>query len=199
MYAFEPFPRNARYLRRHIELNQLQNCRVIEAVASDTEGTQKLSQTGQQSVYADVGPHVVDASPWRDGRGKRSESVNLVSSSPAAVNRGAHNPFFPPKWPLKNRDYVATRDEGEWQSQNPTESCLCGKHGLARTKKHYDMITPPEPKSYRPSMWPGKQIGKAPASTGRENVSWSIKGPLYRTLIVTARVTEPEANWAVST
>lgn len=43
VYAFEPFPRNARYLRRHIELNQLQNCCVIEAAVSDTEGTQRLS------------------------------------------------------------------------------------------------------------------------------------------------------------
>lgn len=43
VYSFEPFPRNARYLRRHIELNQLQNCCVMEVAASDTEGTQRLS------------------------------------------------------------------------------------------------------------------------------------------------------------
>ena len=43
LYAFEPFPRNARYLRRHVELNQLQNCSVLEVAASDTEGTQRFS------------------------------------------------------------------------------------------------------------------------------------------------------------
>ena len=34
VYAFEPFPKNAEYLRRHIEINRLQNCTVIEAAVS---------------------------------------------------------------------------------------------------------------------------------------------------------------------
>ena len=42
VYSFEPFPRNARYLRRHLELNQLQNCCVMEVAASDAEGTQRF-------------------------------------------------------------------------------------------------------------------------------------------------------------
>lgn len=50
VYAFEPFPRNARYLRRHIELNQLQNCSVMEVAASDTNGTQRLSTAFEYSM-----------------------------------------------------------------------------------------------------------------------------------------------------
>lgn len=50
VYAFEPFPRNARYLRRHIELNQLQNCCVMEVAASDTDGTQRLSTAFEYSM-----------------------------------------------------------------------------------------------------------------------------------------------------
>lgn len=50
VYAFEPFPRNARYLRRHIELNQLQNCCVMEVAASDAEGIQKLSTSCEYSM-----------------------------------------------------------------------------------------------------------------------------------------------------
>jgi FkbM family methyltransferase len=34
VYAFEPFPKNAEYLRRHIEINRLHNCAVIEAAVS---------------------------------------------------------------------------------------------------------------------------------------------------------------------
>src|SRR5262249_4692241 len=50
VYSFEPFPRNARYLRRHIELNQLQNCCVLEVAASDTEGTQRFSTAFEYSM-----------------------------------------------------------------------------------------------------------------------------------------------------
>lgn len=50
VYAFEPFPRNARYLRRHIQLNQLQNCCVMEVGASDTEGTQRFSTACEYHV-----------------------------------------------------------------------------------------------------------------------------------------------------
>jgi FkbM family methyltransferase len=50
VYAFEPFPRNAHYLRRHIELNQLQNCCVLEVAASDAEGAQRFSTACEYSM-----------------------------------------------------------------------------------------------------------------------------------------------------
>lgn len=43
VYAFEPLARNLRYLRRHIALNQLQNCVVLELAVSNLEGTRRFS------------------------------------------------------------------------------------------------------------------------------------------------------------
>ncbi len=36
--AFEPLPRNIRYLMRHVQINHLENVRVIEAAVSDHDG-----------------------------------------------------------------------------------------------------------------------------------------------------------------
>ncbi len=38
VYAFEPLPRNVKYLRRHAELNLLSNCTVVEAAVCDSSG-----------------------------------------------------------------------------------------------------------------------------------------------------------------
>jgi FkbM family methyltransferase len=38
VYAFEPLPRNVAFLRRHIELNRLNNISVIEAAVSEEQG-----------------------------------------------------------------------------------------------------------------------------------------------------------------
>ncbi len=38
VYAFEPLPRNVKYLRRHVELNLLSNCTVVEAAVCDSSG-----------------------------------------------------------------------------------------------------------------------------------------------------------------
>ena len=38
VYSFEPLPRNIDFLRRHIDLNQLENISVIEAAVSDQPG-----------------------------------------------------------------------------------------------------------------------------------------------------------------
>lgn len=43
VYAFEPVPRNLGYLRRHVSLNHIQNCCIVEAAVSDKEGTQRFS------------------------------------------------------------------------------------------------------------------------------------------------------------
>jgi len=63
VYAFEPLPRNAEYLRRHVELNRLSNCSVVEAAvcsstalrqfeASGCHSEAHLSETGSRTVPA---------------------------------------------------------------------------------------------------------------------------------------------------
>jgi FkbM family methyltransferase len=49
VYAFEPVKRNLGYLRRHVVLNQLQNCCIVEAAVSDKEGTQRFSAAGWEN------------------------------------------------------------------------------------------------------------------------------------------------------
>jgi FkbM family methyltransferase len=43
VYAFEPLERNLRYLHGHVDMNQLQNCVILEVAVSDKEGTQRFS------------------------------------------------------------------------------------------------------------------------------------------------------------
>jgi FkbM family methyltransferase len=50
VYAFEPFPRNAGFLRQHIELNRLQNCTVVEAAVSDSAGSRHFDPTSHDSA-----------------------------------------------------------------------------------------------------------------------------------------------------
>jgi FkbM family methyltransferase len=50
VYAFEPFPRNAGYLRRHIELNRLLNCTAVEAAVSDSAGWRHFDPTSHDSA-----------------------------------------------------------------------------------------------------------------------------------------------------
>lgn len=60
VYAFEPVPRNLHYLRRHINMNKLQNCCIMEVVVSDAEGTQRFS-----------------AANWEDSMGRLSADGEL--------------------------------------------------------------------------------------------------------------------------
>jgi FkbM family methyltransferase len=39
VFAFEPLPRNVRYLKRHVELNRAKNAIIIEAAVTDASGT----------------------------------------------------------------------------------------------------------------------------------------------------------------
>ncbi len=50
VYAFEPSPRNLGYLRKHIELNYLSNCTVVEAGISDCSGTRCFDLTEHDSA-----------------------------------------------------------------------------------------------------------------------------------------------------
>jgi FkbM family methyltransferase len=57
VYAFEPLERNLRYLRRHIALNNLQNCLVVESAVSNTEGTRSFAAATYESSMARLSPH----------------------------------------------------------------------------------------------------------------------------------------------
>jgi FkbM family methyltransferase len=50
VYAFEPLPRNLRFLRRHIGINKLTNVEVIEAAVSDREGTAMFDDTANAAM-----------------------------------------------------------------------------------------------------------------------------------------------------
>jgi FkbM family methyltransferase len=45
IYAFEPLPRNVWYLRRHLELNRIENVEVFELAVSDRSGSAFLEET----------------------------------------------------------------------------------------------------------------------------------------------------------
>jgi FkbM family methyltransferase len=50
VYAFEPFARNLEYLRRHIALNRLLNCTVVDAAISDATSEQYFEPTEHDSA-----------------------------------------------------------------------------------------------------------------------------------------------------
>ncbi|MFW6078443.1 MAG: FkbM family methyltransferase [Gemmatimonadota bacterium] len=43
VWAFEPNPRNARFLRRHVEINRCGNVRIVEAAVSDRGGAARFA------------------------------------------------------------------------------------------------------------------------------------------------------------
>lgn len=45
VYAFEPVERNLAYLKRHIRLNNAENCRILEAAVADVEGKTRFAQS----------------------------------------------------------------------------------------------------------------------------------------------------------
>jgi FkbM family methyltransferase len=51
--AFEPFPANIDYLRRHLRLNKLDNVKVIEAAVSDSQRTM-LFKTGASTTQGQI-------------------------------------------------------------------------------------------------------------------------------------------------
>ena len=52
VYAFEPLERNLRYLRRHISLNNVQNCTVLAEAVCNEEGTRSFSAAPFESSMA---------------------------------------------------------------------------------------------------------------------------------------------------
>lgn len=56
VYAFEPLESNLRHLRRHITLNKLRNCTVLEQAVCNEEGTRSFSAAGFDSSMAHLAP-----------------------------------------------------------------------------------------------------------------------------------------------
>lgn len=56
VYAFEPLDRNLRYLHRHITLNNVVNCTVIENAVCKEEGTRRFSAAAWESSMAKLSP-----------------------------------------------------------------------------------------------------------------------------------------------
>jgi FkbM family methyltransferase len=52
IYAFEPLPRNLGYLRRHIDLNHVSNCTVVDVGVSDSTGPKRFDPTVHDSDKA---------------------------------------------------------------------------------------------------------------------------------------------------
>src|SRR3989338_1456585 len=50
VFAFEPSPRNARYLRKHLEINHCDNVTVIEAAVAEEDGTAFLEEDQEYTV-----------------------------------------------------------------------------------------------------------------------------------------------------
>ena len=55
VYAFEPVPVNANYLRRHLELNAIQNVTLLEYALADRNGKVNFSGEGAQGRISDNG------------------------------------------------------------------------------------------------------------------------------------------------
>jgi FkbM family methyltransferase len=45
VYSFEPLPRNLEYLRKHVAINRLGNCRVIDGAVADFDGEMTLESS----------------------------------------------------------------------------------------------------------------------------------------------------------
>jgi FkbM family methyltransferase len=64
VYSFEPLPRNLEFLRKHVAMNGLRNCAVIEAAVADFDGEMKFESseapaTAHLSERGDVAVRVV--------------------------------------------------------------------------------------------------------------------------------------------
>jgi FkbM family methyltransferase len=56
VYSFEPLPRNLAYLRRHLAINRLQNCQIVEKAVCDREGTLAFATESFSASMAHLSP-----------------------------------------------------------------------------------------------------------------------------------------------
>jgi FkbM family methyltransferase len=74
VWAFEPLPENVRNLRRHIELNALQNVTVVEAAVAEKSGVAGFEAAADNSVG-----HLSERSAFR----VRTVSIDEICADPA--------------------------------------------------------------------------------------------------------------------
>ena len=97
VFAFEPLPRNASFLRRHLELNRITNCTVVEAAVADSQGSRNFDPTSHdtaghfsQSGTATVATLGLDEFV-RSGRGKPPNAMKInAEGAELEVLRGAN-------------------------------------------------------------------------------------------------------------
>jgi FkbM family methyltransferase len=107
VYAFEPLPRNARILRRHISLNHLDNVELCEIAVSDRGGTLAMAEGDTPSEFhaAPRGAWTMPATALDDWlaehRASPPDAIKIdVEGSDDAVLRGgastlaAHRPWI---------------------------------------------------------------------------------------------------------
>jgi FkbM family methyltransferase len=56
VYSFEPLPRNLAYLRRHVAINNLQNCQIVEKAVCDRQGTLAFATVAFSASMAHLSP-----------------------------------------------------------------------------------------------------------------------------------------------
>jgi len=77
VYAFEPLPRNLRYLHQHVAMNHLKNCSILEAAVSDTNGTQRFSAASWDYLKGRLSP---DGEVEVHGSQQHSECRELLAA-----------------------------------------------------------------------------------------------------------------------
>ncbi len=96
VYAFEPLPRNVKYLRRHVALNKMKNIEVIEAAVSDHEGEGSFdlgasTAMGHLAEVGEIKVHMVSLDGlFKAGEIQAPNFIKIdVEGAEAAVVRGA--------------------------------------------------------------------------------------------------------------
>jgi FkbM family methyltransferase len=108
VYAFEPLPRNVKFLRRHVALNHLQNCTVIESAVGNCVGSRRFSAENWEASMAHLaadGEMVVpmttlDTCIYGEHRLRRPDVLKIdVEGAELEVLEGAHRAIteFHPK------------------------------------------------------------------------------------------------------
>jgi FkbM family methyltransferase len=124
VYAFEPLQRNLVYLRRHIELNYLSNCTVVEVAVSDASGSRQFEPTVHDSAghFSEAGQLVVrtlalDDFHWADKRRRPPNAMKInAEGAELDVLRGARKVIaeFSPWIFLSTHSEELTRQCSEW-------------------------------------------------------------------------------------